>query len=137
MNVCSLIVHILGVHSKVLEIFQTFSSSSLDLNNIGLHATHLPTLSHTLLAQSTLTSLNLSGNLLTDASCRHLTGLLHNLPLLHNLDLSCTGLTHQGLLLLAQLPSGKPISKLFILIIELFYLHRSCQDIFAMFKFKL
>ena len=85
-------------HPRPLQLFLLSNHISvLDLSNVGLRALHAPPLFHALRGLGTLTSLNLSGNPLGDASLIHLTSCLHHLPSLTHLDLTCTRVTGQGL----------------------------------------
>ena len=89
-----------GIHSGLLQLFQSSSSpslSSLSFSNLTLQPKHSPSLCHTLLAYPSLSSLSFSGVLLTDSSLSHFGKLLSNLPTLYHLDLSCTGITSSGL----------------------------------------
>lgn len=86
-------------HCKSLQLFQLNDDiiTTLDLSNIGLRTAHAVPLFHALCGLGTLASLNLSGNPLGDASLPHLASSVPHLPSLIHLDISCTGITDQGL----------------------------------------
>jgi hypothetical protein len=87
------------IHHGILRKFESCPSniSTLNISNLAITRRHGAPLFHTLLVQSSLTSLNLSGNDVGDSSVSHLLSLLNRLPSLCHLDLSCTNMSHHGL----------------------------------------
>ena len=94
-------------NKRILRLLQTNPNPlTLDMSNIGLHSSHCHALFHSLLPQSTLTSLILSGNRIMDSSISHLCSLLNHLSVLRTLDLKCTGITYHSLITLSQCQTG-------------------------------
>ena len=86
-------------YKPVLDLFKTNANpSTLDLSNTGLQPKHCPAIFQSLVSQtSNLTTLLLSGNRLLDPAMEQLANTISHLSSLITLDLSCTGITAQGL----------------------------------------
>lgn len=91
-------------YKPVLDLFKTNANPSiLDLSDTGLQLKHCPAIFQSLVSQSTnLTTLSLSGNRLLDPAMEQLANAISHLSSLVTLDLSCTGITAQGLVTLSQ-----------------------------------
>ena len=87
---------IVECHSRVLELFEKDADpSELDFSNYSLKSQDASSLLQALQSQHSLTEVSLSGNKLRDDAMPRLQLALGELPSLHSLDLSSTGITHQ------------------------------------------
>ncbi|XP_068094261.1 tonsoku-like protein [Hyperolius riggenbachi] len=108
----------LGVEEKDLvlkALEQQEMSPSLSLCRLALKSQDLGPLFRALKLQSSLTQLDLSGNLVGDTDIEELVALLGTVPNLTHLNLSGNRLTHEGvrkLVPVAGTEGGKPFEKL-------------------------
>ena len=98
-------LHYLSVeHSKIRSHLQHSQSTpnTLDLSSQALPAHHLKPLFLALQCQYSLRKLLLPGNRISDDAVPPLTAALKSLPNLAVLDLSCNGISQEGLKLLQE-----------------------------------
>ena len=99
------------IHQRVLLLFESsVTPTSLDLSDFGIQSKHCPALFHSLMSQTSLTLLCLSGNRLLDSAMKSLAFAIPHLASLVTLDLTCTGITGKGLTTLAQAHLATPNS---------------------------
>ena len=97
---------------QVLQVFRSNPSPLLlNLSYLGIQSRNAPPIFHSLIPQTTLTSLILTGNRLLDSSMQALSASLPHLVSLHTLDLSCVGITHRGLEILANMSSRSAVGQ--------------------------
>ena len=91
-------------HPKILSHLQQSQSTptTLELHSLSLKAPHLKPLFLALQCQYSLRKLILPGNRVSDAAVPTLTAALKSLPNLAVLDLSCNGISQEGLKLLQE-----------------------------------
>lgn len=93
----------IDVNHSVLGVLNSNTNPiSLDLSNCGLTPSSSPALLQSLIPQSSITCLNLTGNRLRDSTMIELASLLKALTNLFTLNISCTNISLNGITSLSQ-----------------------------------